>query len=550
MFDFLPYLVQGSVDNDPPVLLGAVHLTDSVVDVTFNEPVDPLTAEVAGNYSVTGATVTGATVDGITPNVVHLALAADISANSSLYEVVATGVTDNAGNVIGAENSACFFLKNVLFRGRFGPYLANHSSAPDGFTVEGGYAPLTWGLCDGADMVDVGDDVYEFGADFCVPGDCLADTAEAVMDWKFVHNCANYESISNRIHTLTMATGAYDTLDVWWDDQDPSMFTLHDIDVEFYVDMNVYGYMPTDTLSINGSVAPLTYDVPSITELVDNSGIYSVTVTFPEGSLKNMTYKFLLNGDYECATQGDRHLFLNDELFGGENGNLVLPIVHYDRCNTTWRDVEVVFSVDCSGLEMLPEDVVSINGTTSNTEVPTFSWDIPSLNVMADLGGGVYSLSLVFADSSSIGTEYKYLVNDVYEGDTEPNRYFSIDADNFDAIGNPQILDLDILFGSAPVAVHGVPGSSIMLRGNAPNPFNPMTEIKFTVHQSGEGALQVFNLKGEMVRTLLSGNIAEGPHAISWDGLNDNGQEVSGGIYLYRLEVNGDASSRKMMLVK
>ncbi|MBT4291569.1 hypothetical protein HOD41_02665, partial [bacterium] len=49
MFDFLPYLVQGSVDNDPPVLLGAVHLTDSVVDVTFNEPVDPLTAEVAGN---------------------------------------------------------------------------------------------------------------------------------------------------------------------------------------------------------------------------------------------------------------------------------------------------------------------------------------------------------------------------------------------------------------------------------------------------------------------------------------------------------------------
>ena len=77
-----------------------------------------------------------------------------------------------------------------------------------------------------------------------------------------------------------------------------------------------------------------------------------------------------------------------------------------------------------------------------------------------------------------------------------------------------------------------------------------MTEIRFTVHRAGSGSLTVFNVKGERVRTLLNGQLAEGPHAVTWDGQDDAGRQAPTGVYFYRLEVNGEVGVRKMMLVK
>ncbi len=571
MFDYLAYTVQSAADNDPPQVTGALHLTDSEIDVTFNEPVDPTTGGTAGNYAVSGASVVSAAVAG---NVVTLTLAADIGASASLYTVTVTGVEDPAGNVIAGNNTACFMVKNVLFRGRMSAFLNSQTMPYGGFTVEGSPLPLTWGLCDGMDGVDVGGEVYEVSADFCVAGDCGAGTAEASMEYKWVYDCATYEPLgSNRTHTMSLATGANDTLDVWWNDQDPSQFTLHDIDVEFFVDMAGTAYVPGDTVSINGTMPPLNWNVPSVNQLVDDGtgndalagdGIFSTVLTFPAGTEINVDYKFLLNSTYECSTQGNRHIFLNGELYdtvGGALGPLTLPVVHFDACDVSWRAVEVVFSVDTNNTSHGPlgaGDVVAVNGTPHNVETPTFDWTVPSLTAMADdgvapdaaAGDGVYTVSVVFPDSSQIWTEYKYLLNDVYECADQGNRGFNLDADNYDDAGNPQILATDLLHQCQTTGVGDAPAAFFALGANRPNPFNPSTEIRFTVHRSGEGSLRIYDVKGSLVRTLVEGHLAAGEHVRVWDGSDAEGGRAASGVYFYRLELAGSGETKKMVLIK
>ncbi len=583
MTDMLPYTVQAAADPNPPVVAGVEPTSfpvDSFFDVFFNEPVDPTTAEVPGNYTFSGATVTAAVRDTGDPSVVHLTLNAPQSEAASLYTVTVTGVKDLAGNTIvadGVGNVNCFMLKKVVFRGLFGPFIANQGTGPHAFSVEGDTGPLTFGtLCDTGIMADTGtDDIWEYSTIFLVSGDCTLGTATHNLEWKFVYNCATYEPLpGNRLATLDLATGAVDTLEAYWNDQDPSSFITHDIDVEYFVDMNGSAYVPGDIVTIDGSVLPLTYDVPSIAApLVDDGsgndavaadGIFSTVVTFPAGAIKDVTYKFLLNDEFECGNQGDRTLYLNDELFdtvGGALGPLTLPVVHYDFCNTVWQPVEVIFSVDFNNTgwsSLRPWDEVSINGTENHATPPTFDWTVPSQNLMADdgvapdlvAGDKIYTIAIVFPDTSAQNIEYKYLINDSYECSTQPNRTASLDPDSFDAVGNPQILPVDVFQICNITPVPGTLTRGIELDQNHPNPFNPTTEIRFSVANSGKGSLRIYNLRGELVRTLMAGDIAAGSGSVLWNGLSDEGRQVSSGVYFYRLTVGNEALSKRMVLLK
>jgi hypothetical protein len=583
------YEVQFMPDPDPPVV-EATQLTlpdfpaESFFDVTFNEPVDETTAETPGNYAISGGdggahTVVTATRDATQLNVVHLEVSSSMSASTNLYTLTVTGVKDLANNTIvndGVDNVACFMLKSTIFRGFFGPYLAGNSSPPDQFSIEGDIPPLTFGvICDTGNMADTGtDDIWEWTNLFHISGDCQAGTAEAELQWKFAHNCMTYEPLaSNRLHTFSLTTGALDVLEFWWADEDPTQFTNHDIDVEFFVDMNLYGYQPGDAVTLNGSELPLTTDVPSLNPLVDDGsgndavpgdGIYSTLIRFPAGTKKDVYYKFLLNDVYECFGQGDRHVYLNDELYdivGGALGPLTLPVAKYDRCTTIWRAVEVVFRVDLSNsawADLLPGDVISVNGTPSNSEPATLNWDIPSINPMHDdglypddtAGDLIFSVSIVLADSSNSKTDYKYLYNEDYECPTQANRMVYIDADNYDATGNPQVLPVDQFQHCQVVDVVTLPRKTLALDQNAPNPFNPQTEIHYLVPASGRGSLRIYNVRGELVRTLLNGHFAAGEGSVIWDGRTADGRLASSGVYYYRLEVNGQSDVKSMLLLK
>lgn len=88
------------------------------------------------------------------------------------------------------------------------------------------------------------------------------------------------------------------------------------------------------------------------------------------------------------------------------------------------------------------------------------------------------------------------------------------------------------------------------LNQNYPNPFNPTTTISFQTAKDGDADLSVYNLKGQLVRALHSGELAKGSHSLVWDGKDNSGRTVSSGLYLYRLKAGADVLTRRMLLVK
>jgi len=95
---------------------------------------------------------------------------------------------------------------------------------------------------------------------------------------------------------------------------------------------------------------------------------------------------------------------------------------------------------------------------------------------------------------------------------------------------------------------------SFALAQNVPNPFNPSTTIHFGLPTAQEGQHQVrltiYNLRGQTVFTLVDGSLNPGYHSVVWNGIDRHGKPLSSGIYFYRLQVNGQIFTRKMILLK
>ena len=86
---------------------------------------------------------------------------------------------------------------------------------------------------------------------------------------------------------------------------------------------------------------------------------------------------------------------------------------------------------------------------------------------------------------------------------------------------------------------------------NYPNPFNPKTTISFSIKQNCKIELEIFNIKGQKVKTLISEFMQSGNHAVFWNGDDAYGNKVSSGLYFYKLSVNGRREVvKKCLLVK
>ena len=83
-----------------------------------------------------------------------------------------------------------------------------------------------------------------------------------------------------------------------------------------------------------------------------------------------------------------------------------------------------------------------------------------------------------------------------------------------------------------------------------PNPFNPSTIIKFSLHKSDNAALIIYDIKGKEINRILDKYLVENTYEIEWDGLDDNGNYVPSGIYMVNLITNNRFYSRKVTLIK
>jgi hypothetical protein len=88
------------------------------------------------------------------------------------------------------------------------------------------------------------------------------------------------------------------------------------------------------------------------------------------------------------------------------------------------------------------------------------------------------------------------------------------------------------------------------IKGNYPNPFNPETVIGYYLAESGNVSLEVYNIKGQKVKTLFSGIQEAGDREVIWQGDDAAGDSVSSGLYFYKLAAGGKISTGKMLLMK
>jgi hypothetical protein len=138
-----------------------------------------------------------------------------------------------------------------------------------------------------------------------------------------------------------------------------------------------------------------------------------------------------------------------------------------------------------------------------------------------------------YGETQTLTGSYSYVVCPVYAvGEGAP-------SDTLDLVIAPPVSD----DGHSPGLVNA-------LHPNYPNPFNPSTTIALDLAKSGTVRLRIYNLRGQMVRSLFQGDLAAGFHRLVWDGQDDRRRPVASGVYLYRLEAPGFTQTRKMLLVK
>ncbi len=108
-------------------------------------------------------------------------------------------------------------------------------------------------------------------------------------------------------------------------------------------------------------------------------------------------------------------------------------------------------------------------------------------------------------------------------------------------VGNPTTQALDPGLIPTPDAV---------LYPNYPNPFNPSTTLRYRLKAPTQVDLAVYNLKGQLVKTLVRSEKQAAEHTVLWDGRDEQGREVSSGVYFYMLNAGSEAHTRKMLLLK
>ena len=89
-----------------------------------------------------------------------------------------------------------------------------------------------------------------------------------------------------------------------------------------------------------------------------------------------------------------------------------------------------------------------------------------------------------------------------------------------------------------------------VLGQNYPNPFNSETAIAFSLPRTAAVALELYNLTGQKVATLLEGTHSAGNHSLHWNGRDDAGRPLASGVYIYRLLTGDTAHTRKLLLLR
>lgn len=161
------------------------------------------------------------------------------------------------------------------------------------------------------------------------------------------------------------------------------------------------------------------------------------------------------------------------------------------------------------------------------------------------------ALNIMYAESLIIETEsetHTYQLSEINYLDFEDN-FINVNLD-----AETQSFDLNNLISLGFEELTSVEDDGIIaideLYQNYPNPFNPSTTIRFNLKEDAQINLEIYNVKGQKVRSLYQGKATQGVNEIVWTGKDDFGRDATSGIYFFKLTSPSYNRMKKMILLK
>jgi len=380
------------------------------------------------------------------------------------------------------------------------------------------------------------------------------DDDGAVPDGELIYSLANSSHINASVDDL----GRVHVFGVWaLSTKDSGYWPPYQVVKEFVFDPADQSFVITDVFpqkhpddDFNVSFVPWDMEAPfGQPEYTEVDGSYYLDMAVLYGH-PGFAWPF---PHWDRTAHSDAMFFhYNNTKITEANGHGMMAAVWQDCQRAYWYNIEN--DVDYMAYSNTPEIFVSVtpdNGKTwsepiklNNQEVPEFSGIKPMWVYPAD-----HVIYTGMQGNNKVGKLGIMFYNDFTWGSNAIDPSYHPNPDG----GEVMFTELEIVF---PIGVdpanddNTAPAITQMLRQNYPNPFNPETTISFDMPKAGNVNLGVYNTKGQLVKTLVNGNLGNGRQSYVWNGTDEQGQPVSSGLYFYRLSANGQVETKKMMLMK
>ena len=218
-------------------------------------------------------------------------------------------------------------------------------------------------------------------------------------------------------------------------------------------------------------------------------------------------------------------------------------LAHMDEGNFI-SEVAFGYSVD----NIAPEMVVGLTGNYID-DIMMLSWDHSQANDMSHYNI-YYSTEADFSpnEENLVGSHSENNFNHEMDMINSGDHFYIVSAvdvhenhGEYSEVLTITVLDVDVNLGLPNVfAIHQ----------NYPNPFNPTTKINYDLPEDALVSINVFDLMGRSIKTLVSEKISAGFNSTLWDATNDYGESVSAGMYIYTIQAGDFKQTKKMLLLK
>ncbi len=286
--------------------------------------------------------------------------------------------------------------------------------------------------------------------------------------------------------------------------------------------------------------------IAAFTYNFDMIGFYNIQIYYPE--LAEISHVYIGGTEldlYDGSSVVDVWIVMEGRLY---------ILYNYDGSKGD-KDIVITNNADFT----LPVELSSFNAIATADNFAQISWETASESNL--LGYNIYrsetenqedalrvTATMITASNQAMGASYSY-TDDEVEMNTTYNYW--LQSNDFD--GTSQ------MFGPVTVKIsdqddHDIDNAILRteLYGNYPNPFNPETTISYSISQAQHVRLEVYNMRGQLVKTLLNKQVetANTKLNVVWNGKDNNNNQVSSGIYLYKLITDDYSKTNKMILMK